>query len=326
MLGVPDPTSVVFTSGATESNNWAILGTTDAAGTPGHLIASSIEHPSVSEPLHRLKARGWRVSFLRVGDLGVVDPDDLARELRDDTVLVSIMAANNETGAIQPIRALSTLVKERHPSAVFHTDATQATGKIPVSLAQDYKHVDLLSLSAHKFHGPKGVGALFVREGTTLAPFIVGGGQENGRRSGTTNVPGVVGVGVAAALAAEGLCGVNSISHLRDRFETGLRDRLPEAIVHATLAPRLPNTSCFSLPGCSANSLADVLATKGIFVGTGSACSFGSFRPPKTLTAMGIGYDIAVTALRVGLSRYTREEEIEALLDAIVACRNGSTS
>jgi cysteine desulfurase len=231
------------------------------------------------------------------------------------------MTANNETGAIQSISTLSRLVKEMVPAALFHTDATQAVGKISISVDRDYSDVDLLSLSAHKFHGPKGIGALFIREGTKIAPLILGGGQENGRRSGTTNVPGAVGIGVASTLAAQALRQGSTVSDIRDRMETRLRNSFSDIVVHASQAPRLPNTSCFSLPGCSANSMADLLATKGFYVGTGSACSSGALEPPRTLIAMGVDYETARSALRVSLSRYSREEESESLVEALATAR-----
>jgi cysteine desulfurase len=248
LLGALDTGSIVFTSGATESNNWVVQGTADKRKRAGHPITSSIEHPSVLEPMRRLQKRGWKLTILPVGHDGLVTCESLANALTNDTVLVSVMAANNETGVVQPIAELSKLAKGQCPHILFHTDATQMVGKLAICCVNNFADVDLLSLSAHKFHGPKGCGALFIREGIELEPMLVGGGHEGGRRSGTTNVAAVVGLGKAAFEARQQLSDMASVSRKRDTFESKLQEIFPDVVIHGIAAPRLPNTSCFSLP------------------------------------------------------------------------------
>ena len=327
LLDCSEAADFVFTSGATESNNWAILGVAEAVRKPAHLVTSAIEHPSVLEPLRRLESRGWTLTVIPVGGDGIVHADALAAALREETVFVSIMAANNETGVVQPIAELASVVKTKAPVAIFHTDATQAVGKLRLSLSSEFEAVDLLSLSAHKFHGPKGCGALFIREGTELPPMILGGGQEGGRRSGTTNVPGVVGLGLAAAIANQKADSVLLIAKLRDRFEHRLTKAFPDVVIHGLNSLRLTNTSCFSLPGTDANALADALAIRGVYVGTGSACTSGALHPPHTLLEMGVDYELAASAIRISLNRYTAESELDSLVDELIAerLRNHST-
>jgi cysteine desulfurase len=275
--------------------------------------------------MRRLESYGWRLTVLPVTTTGLISPSDLALALREDTVLVSIMAASNETGVIQPISELAAIVKEGAPTALFHTDATQMVGKCPMSLSTEFENVDLLSLSAHKFHGPKGCGALFIRDSIDFPAMLLGGGQENDRRSGTTNVAGVVGLGAAATLAGENMGTTPRMQHLRDYFEDRLRERRPDVIIHGIESPRLPNTSSFSMPGHNASSLADELACQRIYVGRGSACSSGSPHPPRTLLEMGVEYTIAAAALRVSLSRYTQREELDCLLSKLTVARHSDT-
>jgi cysteine desulfurase len=234
--------------------------------------------------------------------------EELDRLLTEDTALVSIMAANNETGVLQPIQDIARLVKARNGSTLFHTDATQAVGKIPVDLCGSWQDVDILSFSAHKFHGPKGVGGLYARPEIELPPMILGGGQENGRRSGTVNTPALAGLAVAADLAD--LRAFSAVAELRDRLEETLLEKFPSVTVHSAAVSRLPNTSCFSIPSLSGDGVAETLAAKGVVVGTGAACSSGTLHPPKTLLAMGVQYSLARSAIRVSLSRDSTQQDV----------------
>ncbi len=315
LLNAEDPACFIFTSGATESNNWIFTALTKASQR-GRIIVSAIEHPSVSEPAFEIASYGFDVMEAPVDDQGVVRLEDLADLLTADTQLVSIMAANNETGARQPIKEIGQMVRKVSPAAIFHTDATQAVGKFSIDLQETWGDVDLLSFSAHKFHGPKGVGGLYVRPGIELSPLLLGGGQERGLRSGTTNTPGLA--GLTAAARSVDLLATNRIAALRDRFEERLTMALPVTI-HSAAVPRLSNTSCFSINGVLGEDLAQDLAGAGIIVGTGSACSSGATKPSKTLLAMGVDYQTANGTLRVSLSSLTTPDEIEAILTKLIA-------
>jgi cysteine desulfurase len=318
LLGVNDPWCLAFTSGATESNNWVINAIAEAVDKPEHLVTTAIEHASVLEPMRRLERRGWRLTVVPVNADGIVCLDQLQAALCPETALVSIMAANNETGVVQPISAVTHLIEEHAPQALLHTDATQMVGKIPFSLDANWARVDFLSLSGHKFHGSKGIGAIFIRQGLDLSPLLLGGGQEDGLRSGTSDVPSIVGLGAAADLANDQRQ-TDGISGLRDQFERDLAALFPDAVIHGNKVNRLPNTSCFSLPGCDGNHLAEALAREGICVGTGSACSSGAIHPAKSLLAMGVEYGLATGTLRVSLSRYSTEEDLRTFLDQLVS-------
>ena len=248
---------------------------------------------------------------------GVVRLDALREALREDTALVSIMAANNETGVLEPVAEIGRMIRERCPAALFHTDATQAVGKIPVDIQSEWQDVDLLSFSAHKFHGPKGIGGLYIRPGFELEPMLLGGGQEHGLRSGTTNTPALAGLASAASEARD--LKLQEIRDLRDTFETRLLDALPEAVIHSRGVTRLPNTSYFSLPDMSGEEMAGLLAADGIIVGTGAACSAGAIQSSKTLRAMGVAHEIAVGGLRVSLSRISSLQDITDLIVKMTA-------
>jgi cysteine desulfurase len=321
--GVDDPSRLALTSGATESNNWVINAASEAAAKPGRLVTTAIEHASVLEPMRRLERKGWRLTVVPVSADGVVRLDQLQAALCPETALVSIMAANNETGVVQPICELAHLVEEHAPQALLHTDATQMVGKIPFSLEDGWARVDFLSLSGHKFHGPKGIGALFIREGLELSPLLLGGGQEDGLRSGTSDVPSIVGLGAAADLANDQSL-TDQMRALRDEFERDLAALFPDVVIHCRHVARLPNTSCFSLPGCDGNHLAEALAQEGVCVGTGSACSSGALHPPKSLLEMGVEYGLAAGTLRVSLSRYSTVNELDVLLRRLAKLRESS--
>ena len=313
LIDAEEEECIFFTSGATESNNW-VFGPIVEKCVGRTIVISAIEHPSVTEPAEALQARGFRVVVVGVDRSGRVKLDDLAEALNEEVALVSIMAANNETGIIQPIEEIGRLVREHSPSALFHTDATQAIGKIRIDVQEAWDDVDLISFSAHKFHGPRGIGGLYVRPGIEITPMLLGGGQESGMRSGTTNVPALAGLAKAAELAAEH----ESITcEIRDAFEVGVGDAFPDAVIHSSDADRLPNTSCISFPGTAAEDVGLALAHAGVVVGTGAACSSGSMAPPKTLIAMGVPYDLANAAIRISTSRMTTEVEIQSALAAL---------
>ena len=281
------PTDVIFTGGGTEADNLAIRGAAEAAWSAGrrHLIASAIEHEAVLKTLEALEARGWTTTRLPVGEAGVVAPADLEAALTPETALVSVMHANNEIGTLQPVAALAERAHAR--GALFHTDAVQTAGKTPIDAAA--LGVDLLSISAHKFNGPKGAGALWVRRGVRLAAPLTGGRQERNRRPGTENVPAIAGLGRAARLAADRLAERGArLAALRDRLEQGVLARIPGAAVNGS-GPRVPNTTNISFDGVEAEALLIALDLDGIAVSTGSACSSGTLEPSHVLRAMGLG-------------------------------------
>jgi cysteine desulfurase len=321
LLNAEEPDCFTFTSGATESNNWVF--SSIAKGHKGRrVLISAIEHASVAEPATELARVGFEAVEVPVDAQGVVVLDALHDALREDTALVSIMAANNGTGVLEPIEEIGRLIRECCPAALFHTDATQAVGKIPIDLQGEWQDVDLLSFSAHKFHGPKGIGGLYIRPGFRLEPMLLGGGQEHGLRSGTTNTPALAGL-AAAASEVEDLK-IQEIRRLRDTFETGLLDALPETVIHSRDVKRLPNTSYFSLPDISGEEMVDLLAADGIVLGTGAACSAGAIQSSKTLRAMGVAYEIAVGGLRVSLSRISSPQDIAHLIAKITALHRKS--
>jgi len=323
-----EPAEIVFVSGGTESDNLAIRGVTDAlelTGRKTHLIASSIEHEAVLNTLRHLAKRGWRTTLLPVGASGVVEPDALRAALADDTALVSVMHANNEIGTVQPVAELAAIAHER--GAVFHTDAVQSAGKIPVDVTA--LGVDLLSVSAHKFYGRKGAGALWARRGLRLAPQITGGRHERGRRAGTENVSGLVGLGLAAGAAhrkmeAEGA----RLAALRDRLERGILDAVPGTAVNGSREHRVPNTTNIGFDRVEAESLLIALDLEGIAVSTGSACSSGTLEPSHVLRAMGLPAHRTQNSIRFSLGARNTEAEIDrvvAVLPALVEKLRGLT-
>src|SRR3954470_17665693 len=282
-----DPSEIVFTSGGTESDNLAIRGAAEALEPTGrrHLIASGIEHEAVLNTLKALARRGWRTTLLPLDASGVVSPDRLREVVTDDTAIVSVMHANNEIGTIQPVADLAAIAHEH--GALVHTDAVQSAGKIPVDVKA--LGVDLLTISAHKFNGPKGAGALWIRRSTRLVPTMTGGKHERNRRGGTENVPGIAGMGVAARLAREKLGADGArVAALRDRLERGILARVPGTVVNGALEPRVPNTTNISFDGTEAESLLIALDLEGFAVSTGSACSSGTLEPSHVLRAMGL--------------------------------------
>jgi cysteine desulfurase len=311
------PPEIVFTASGTEANNAVIFHVARRAGHRGHLVISAVEHPSVREAAARLvDAADHRMEVTRVsphGD-GVVPAEDVVAALRPDTRLVALMLANNELGTLQPVAAVAAACRER--GVPLLCDAVQAVGKIPVdapSLGADY-----VVLGAHKFNGPLGAAAVWVRKGAELSGYLVGGSQERRRRAGTENVPAIAGLGEAAAVAREeGEHRAAFLAALRDRFEAALPSRVPGAIVHCQTSPRLPNTSHLAVPGVEGESLLIRLDLAGFAVSTGSACSSGSVEPSKTLLAAGISRDEALSSLRVSFGITNTADEVDAFLDAL---------
>ena len=315
-----DPSEVVFTSGGTESDNLAIRGTAEALERGGRrpLIARGIEHEAVLNTLKALARRGSDTTLLSVGDTGVASADDLRAALRDDTALVSMMHANNEIGTIQPIAELARVAHER--GALFHTDAVQSAGKIPIDIK--VLGVDLVSISAHKFYGPKGVGAIWIRRGLRLLPISTGGKQERNRRAGTENVAGIVGMGAAAEVAREKMAdeGVR-LAALRDRLEEGILRDVPRTMVNGARTSRVPNTTNISFDRVEAESLLIGLDLEGIAVSTGSACSSGTLEPSHVLKAMGFPPHRTQNSIRFSLGSTNTEADVDrtiAVLPGIV--------
>ncbi len=307
------PEEITFTAGATESLNIAIQGIAAAYRRKGkHVVTATSEHSAVHEPILALERDGFEVTWLPVDRHGRVATDRLAAAITEETVLVAVMWANNETGAVNDIAALSTEVRDR--GALFLTDATQAVGKIPVSV----KHADVLACSAHKFYGPKGVGALWLSPKVRIPPLTRGGGQEEGLRSGTLNVPGIVGMGAAASVARDQLIGdAARLQPLRDRLETELSKTIGNVRVNAAGADRLPQTSSITFEGVrAANMLAEL---RGLALSAGSACSSGTGKPSRILKAMGLTDSQALSTIRFSLGRFTTEAEIETAIEMVIA-------
>jgi cysteine desulfurase len=308
-----EPAEVVFTSGGTESDNFAIRGAAEALQPTGrvHLIASSIEHEAVLNTLKALARRGWKTTLLDVDESGIVSPEALRAALTDETALVSVMHANNEIGTVQPIAELARIAHER--GALVHTDAVQTAGKIPVDVKA--LGVDMLSLSAHKFYGPKGVGAIWIRRGLRLLTPMTGGKQERNRRAGTENVAGIVGMGIAAR---EALAKMESeaarLAALRDRLEEGVLRSVPGTVVNGARTQRVPNTTNISFDRTEAESLLIALDLEGIAVSTGSACSSGTLEPSHVLKAMGFPVHRTQNSIRFSLGAANTEADIDRVI------------
>jgi len=317
------PKEIVFTSGGTESDNLALSGVLQPyldRREPAHLITTQIEHHAVLYAAESLERRGIEVTYLAPTTEGIVDPAAFEAALRPHTRLVSVMLANNETGAIQPIGKLARIAKNHNSDILFHTDAVQAAAKLPIDLSGEFKNVDLLSLSGHKMYAPQGTGVLFVRSGVTLAPLFLGGPHERQRRAGTENVPGIVALGRAAELALHWqLEGPATMSNLRNRLETGLLNAIPNAHGNGSTTHRAPNTTNLRFDGIDAESLLIALDMQGIAASYGAACQSGATEPSHVLQAMGLSPAEARSSLRLSLSRLTTSDEIERALEIIPA-------
>jgi cysteine desulfurase len=311
------PAEVVFTSGGTEANNLAILGAVRASARHNkHVITTALEHPSVLDTCRHLQKDGVSVTFLPAGSDGIVSPEDVHAALRPETVLISVMHANNELGGIQPVREIAAIA--RAAGVVMHSDGVQAAGKIPVEVRE--LGVDLYSISSHKIYGPKGAGALYVRRGANLRPILYGGHHERDRRPGTENVPGLVGLGAAAEMAKRDLASeMPRLAALRDRLEQGLLARLDAATVNAGRAPRVPNTTNICFDFVEGESMVIALDLRGMAVSTGSACSSGSVQPSHVLRAIGLSPERAKSSLRFSLGKQNTEQQVEALVEAVAA-------
>ena len=313
-----DDNEIYFTSGATESNNWAITGLAKANRHKGnHIITSKIEHPSILETCKKLEREGYRVTYLDVDEMGMVRIDQLLHYLSADTILISIMAANNEVGTIQNLQAIANIAKEKN--VIFHTDATQAVGAINLNVHE--MGIDALSLSGHKLNGPKGVGALYVHNGVVITPFMNGGEQEFGLRAGTSNVAGIVGLGKAVEINTRDII-TNSkkLRTLRDYFIREVTKNIDMTYLNGHPIQRLPNNVNLSFGMVEGESLMYMLDLAGIAVSTGSACSSGSVETSHVLQAMGIAPDLAQGAVRFSLSKDITKEEIDYVVSKLVEC------
>lgn len=310
-----EPSEVIFTGCGTESDNTVLLGVAQRYGDKGkHIITTNVEHHAILHTCEYLEKQGYSVTYLPVDQDGLVTAEQVAAAIRPDTILVSIMFANNEVGTIMPIQEIGAVCKEK--GVLFHTDAVQAVGHIPVDIQA--MHIDMLSLSAHKFHGPKGVGALYCRKGIRLPSYIMGGAQEKGRRAGTENVAGIVGLGAAIQLATEQLEENRAkMTALRDRLMTGIQARISEVKLNGHPTNRLPNNVNFSFKYIEGESILLMLDMNGIAASSGSACTSGSLDPSHVLLALGLPHEIAHGSVRLTLGDETTEEDIDYTIDVL---------
>lgn len=314
------PNEIYFTSGGSESDNWAIKGYSreirkKRQGASCHIITSSIEHNAVINSCRSLEAEGFAVTYLPCDSQGFVHPEAVLSALREDTILISVMTANNEVGSVQPIKAIGQIA-HRH-QIVFHTDAVQACGHIPISVNDCM--IDMMSVSAHKFHGPKGVGFLYIRTGLEFPGYIDGGSQENGHRAGTSNVPGIVGLGKACEISRRNMQkNINSMILLRGRIIRRIKQGLPDAVLTGSEQMRLPNNISFCFPHVESSALLAILDSEGICASAGSACSTGAAGPSHVLIAMGISPDLAGCSLRLTISDETTAQEADFVADTVI--------
>jgi cysteine desulfurase len=307
-----EPSEIVFTSCGTESDNAAIFGTLDSYPEKRHFITSRVEHPAINNLCTYLGRKGYRVTELSVDREGRLELDELRESITEETTLVSIMYANNETGVVFPIEEIGEIVKAR--GIPFHTDAVQAAGKIPLNMKKS--KVDMLSISGHKLHAPKGIGVLYIRKGTKFSPFMIGGHQEKGRRGGTENVPYIIGLGKACELAKKNLDEENTrIKALRDYLEKKLLEKIPNILVNGDRVSRLPNTLSVSFEYVEGESILLLLSDLGICASSGSACTSGSLEPSHVLRAMGVPFTAAHGSIRFSLSVYNTKEEMDYIIE-----------
>jgi cysteine desulfurase len=307
-----EPSEIVFTSCGTESDNAAILGTLDSYPEKRHFITSRVEHPAVGNVCTYLSRKGYQITELSVDREGRLDLDELKESITEDTALVSIMYANNETGVIFPIEEIGEIVKSK--GIPFHTDAVQAAGKIPLNMKKST--IDMLSISGHKLHAPKGIGILYIRKGTRFSPFMIGGHQEKGRRGGTENVPYIIGLGKACELAKKHLEEENTkVKALRDYLEQKILEKIPNTLVNGERVHRLPNTLSVSFEYVEGESILLMLSDLGICASSGSACTSGSLEPSHVLRAMGVPFTAAHGSIRFSLSIYNTKEEMHYIIE-----------
>jgi len=305
------PGEIIFTSGGTESDNAAVRSALAAYPEKRHVVTSQVEHPAIRSLCQHLSKQGYRVTELPVNSEGELDMDLYAKSLTPDTAIVSLMWANNETGVVFPIEKVAEMAKDK--GILFHTDAVQAVGKIPIRMRSNA--VDMLALSGHKLHSPKGIGVLFARTGLKFKPYVIGGHQERNRRAGTENTPAIIGLGKACELASLRMEEENTrVKHLRDKLEKGILETVPHTKANGSAVPRLPNTSNISFEFVEGESILLSLDAEGICASTGSACSSGSLEPSHVLLAMGLTPTTAQGSIRFSLSIYNTEEEIDFLL------------
>ena len=311
MLGA-DASEIVFTSGGTESDNWAIRGALDASPDKKHIVTTRVEHEAVRNLCERLERDGYSVTWLDVDERGMLDLEQVRDAVRTDTAVVSVMLANNDTGVLFPVAEVASIVKE-NSDALMHVDGVNAAGKIPIDLS--HGSIDLFSISAHKFHGPKGIGALYVRNGVRLPSMLIGGGQESGMRAGTEAVHQIVGIGAAADLVRD-LSSIEEVRRLRDKLEDEILRTIPNAFLNGSTeqAHRLPNTSNISFEDRNGEVILAKLDDAGICISTGSACNAADHRSSAVLQAMNVPYTRAMGSIRFSLSRYTTEAEIDMTL------------
>jgi cysteine desulfurase len=314
-FGLKDPKQILFTGCATESNNAAIFGCVKANPDRRHVITTTVEHPAVLEVCKDLQRSGCEVTWLEVDGRGNLDVGDFVRALRPDTLLVTIMHANNESGVIFPVAELARITKETDPAIIFHTDATQSVGKLAIDLEGEYRHVDLLSFSGHKLHAPKGIGVLYIKRGAPCRPLLIGGHQEEGRRAGTENVPYIVGLAKAVELAAANAADeLARIGRLRDRLEQAIVAQIPCVQVNGQGASRLPNTLNVSCHYVEGEGMLYQLSDCGICASSGSACTSGSLEPSHVLRAMKVPFTAVHGSIRFSFSRYNTEEDVDRIV------------
>lgn len=305
---------IVFMSCGTESDNTALMAAAESFPQKRHLVTTRVEHPAVFNFVKHLARKGYRVTFLPVDNAGRLDMDAFSKAFDDDTAVVSVMYANNETGVVFPVEEIGEVLRER--KILFHTDAVQAVGKVPIDVKN--LHVDMLSLSGHKLHAPKGVGALYVRKGTRFYPYIIGGHQENGRRAGTENIASIIGLGKACELVAKNLQNeIFDLGKLRDKLEGNLLKNCPDVRINGDIEHRLPNTTNISFEYVEGEAILLRLNEYGICASSGSACTSGSLEPSRVLRAMGTPFTAIHGSIRFSLSRYNTEDEIDTVLDIV---------
>jgi len=313
LLGA-EPEEIIFTSCGTESDSTAIRAALESFPAKRHVITSRVEHPAIKNLSEYLSKNGYRATFVPVDGKGRLDMDYLYDHLAEDTAIISLMWANNETGVIFPVEEVAEVAAERE--ILFHTDAVQAAGKIPINLKQN--NIDMLSLSGHKLHGPKGIGALYIRKGTRFSPFLIGGHQEGGRRGGTENVSSIIGLGRASQFVGEHMDDENTrVKQLRDKLELELMQRSPNSFVNGDTENRLPNTTSIAFEYVEGESILLMMDGIGICASSGSACTSGSLEPSHVLRAMGVPFTAAHGTIRFSLSIYNTEEEIDFVIEKL---------